>query len=86
MKSFIDKIDDYLNKFSYTENGATVYKTSGKKLTDFNFKISYYREHPQAIETDFINLLENCESNETIARFLFYNQRYFLTLMAIIHI
>ena len=72
MKSFIDKIDGYLNKFSYTENGATAYKTSGKKLTDFNFKVSYYREHPQAIETDFVNLLENCESNETIARFLFY--------------
>lgn len=72
MTSFIDKMDDYLNKFSYTENGAVAYKSSGKELTDFNFKISYYREHPEKVETDFKKLLDSEENNETIARFLFY--------------
>lgn len=72
MKSFIAKMDDYLNRFSYTENGAIAYKSSAKKLTDFDFKISYYRQHPEAIEADFDKLLDENEDNETIARFLFY--------------
>ena len=72
MESFIAKMDDYLNRFSYTENGAIAYKSSAKKLTDFDFKISYYRQHPEAIEADFDKILDENEDNETIARFLFY--------------
>ena len=63
---------NFQNIFSYTENGAIAYKSSGKKLTDFNFKISYYRQHPEAVEVDFNKLLDENEDNETIARFLFY--------------
>ena len=72
MKTFLDNVDDYLNKFSYTENGAIAYRSSGNELVDFNFKISYYREHQKEIEKDFDNLLDNYDNNETIARFLFY--------------
>lgn len=72
MKSFIDNMNEYSSQYSVTENGAIAYKTSGKKLTDFNFKISYYRNHPEEAKNDFCDLLESCESMETIARYIFY--------------
>ena len=72
MKSFIDNMNEYSSQYSVTENGAIAYKTSGKKLTDFNFKISYYRNHPEEAKNDFCDLMENCESMETIARYVFY--------------
>lgn len=72
MKSFIDSINECSSQYSMTENGAVAYKTSGKKLTDFNFKISYYRNHPEEAKNDFRDLMENCESMETIARYIFY--------------
>lgn len=72
MKSFIDNMNEYSSQHSVTENGAIAYKTSGKKLTDFNFKISYYRNHPEEAKNDFCDLMENCESMETIARYIFY--------------
>lgn len=72
MKSFIDSMNEYSSQYSVTENGAIAYKTSGKKLTDFNFKISYYRNHPEEAKNDFCDLMESCESMETIARYIFY--------------
>ena len=72
MKSFIDNMNEYSSQHSVTENGAIAYKTSGKKLTDFNFKISYYRNHPEEAKNDFRDLMESCESMETIARYIFY--------------
>lgn len=72
MKSFIDNMNEYSSQYSITENGAIAYKTSGKKLTDFNFKISYYRNHPEEAKNDFRDLMESCESMETIARYIFY--------------
>ena len=72
MKSFIDNMNEYSSQYSVTENGAIAYKTSGKKLTDFNFKISYYRNHQEEAKNDFRDLVENCESMETIARYIFY--------------
>lgn len=72
MKSFIDNMNEYFSQYSVTENGAIAYKTSGKKLTDFNFKISYYRNHPEKAKNDFCDLMESCESMETIARYIFY--------------
>lgn len=68
MKSFIDK----MNEFSFTENNALAYKSSGKKLTDFNFKISYYRNNPDKALNDFIDLVNTCDNMETIARYVFY--------------
>lgn len=32
-----------MNEKSYTENGATAFKTSGKELLDFNFNITSMR-------------------------------------------
>ena len=72
MSNFINQMDEYMNNFSITENGAIAYKTSGKKLTDFNFKISYYRDNPDMIESDFVDLLESTDDIETIARYIFY--------------
>ena len=70
--SFIDKVDNYMNRFSHTENGAVAYKSSNKKLTDFNFKISYYRNHENEIIRDFDELFDETESIETIIRYIFY--------------
>ena len=40
-----------------TENGAIGYKTSGKNLVDFNFKMSSYRNLPEEeIINDFIGV------------------------------
>lgn len=72
MKSFFDKMENVLDTYSETENGATAYKSSGKKLTDFNFKISYYRNHQDEALVNFYELLNSDESMETIARFIFY--------------
>ena len=72
MKSFIDNMNEYSSQYSVTENGAVAYKTSGKKLTDFNFKISYYRNHPKEAKNDFCDVMENCDNIETIARYIFY--------------
>lgn len=72
MKSFIDNMNEYSSQYSITENGAIAYKTSGKKLTDFNFKISYYRNHLEEAKNDFRDIMESCESMETIARYIFY--------------
>lgn len=72
MKSFIDNMNEYSSQYSVTENGAIAYKTSSKRLTDFNFKISYYRNHPEEAKNDFCDLMESYESMETIARYIFY--------------
>ena len=41
--SFMKNLEDEMN-VSVTENGALGYKTTGKALLDFNFKVATYRE------------------------------------------
>ena len=73
MSNFFDMANEFLDSFSTTTNGATAYKSSGNSLTDFYFKLTYYRNHPDEISTDFKKIIEDPEiSNETIARFIFY--------------
>ena len=39
---------------TFTENGAVAYRTSGKELLDFNFKLSQYRNLTvKEIQNDF---------------------------------
>jgi hypothetical protein len=58
MKNFTNALTSTLNKENVlTENGAIAYKTSGKALVDFNFKMSSYRNSSEKeIVNDFIKV------------------------------
>ena len=61
--------EDYNN--STTENGAKGYKTTGKALLDFNFKVASYRNKSEdEIVKDFDKVLY--EDKLTAMKFLFF--------------
>lgn len=68
--SFMKNLEDEMN-VSVTENGALGYKTTGKALLDFNFKVATYREKSDnEIQHDFIKVWN--ENNELAIKYLFY--------------
>lgn len=68
--SFLQGLENELNK-SITENGAEGYKTTGKSIVDFNFKISSYRDKS---EKEILNDFKDVwfENKELALKFLFY--------------
>ena len=74
--NFMNDLEKTLNKENnsqktFTENGAIAYKTSGKALLDFNFKISYYRNADYAeIANDFVKVYY--ENYLLAIKYLFY--------------
>ena len=53
---FMDKMKETLNEEfneSVTENGAVGYRTTGKAMLDFNYKVASYRKSEDAIIKDF---------------------------------
>ena len=61
--------EDFNN--STTENGALGYRTTGTALLDFNFKVSSYRNKPEAeIINDFMKVFY--EDKLTAMKFLFF--------------
>ena len=67
---FVEGISDELN-VSVTENGALGYKTTGKDLLDFNFKVASYRTKSDGdIIVDFKKAWY--ENKELALKFLFY--------------
>ena len=68
--SFIDGLENEMN-ISITENGARGFRTTGKALLDFNFKIATYREKSVIdIQHDFTKVWN--ENKELALKFLFY--------------
>lgn len=70
MSLFLQGLENELNK-SITENGAEGYKTTGKSIVDFNFKISSYRNKS---EKEILNDFKDVwfEDKELALKFLFY--------------
>jgi hypothetical protein len=68
--SFLQGLEKELNK-SITENGAVGYKTTGKAILDFNFKIASYRSKS---EKEILNDFKDVwfEDKELALKFLFY--------------
>ena len=67
---FVEGINNELN-VSVTENGALGYKTTGKDLLDFNFKVASYRtKSDEDIIVDFKKAWY--ENKELALKFLFY--------------
>ena len=67
---FIENLKNELNT-SVTENGAVGYKTTGKELLDFNFKVSSYRSMSEnQIKKDFMKAF--VEDKEIALKYLFY--------------
>ena len=68
--SFLQGLEKELNK-SITENGAVGYKTTGKAILDFNFKIASYRSKS---EKEILNDFKDVwfENKELALKFLFY--------------
>lgn len=58
LNNFANAINDsFANENVLTENGAVAYKTSGKNIVDFNFKMSSYRNLTKSeIVNDFIGV------------------------------
>ena len=68
--SFLQGLEKELNT-SITENGAVGYKTTGKAILDFNFKVASYRgKSEKEILNDFKNVW--FENKELALKFLFY--------------
>lgn len=70
---FMDDLKQTLdeNSFSYTENGALGFSTSGKKLLDINFAVTSFRNKSnQAIEDAFANAYY--ENKLLAVKWLFY--------------
>lgn len=69
---FIDAMEDVLNeKKTLTTNGAVAYRTSGKKLLDFNFAVSAMRNLSEsAIAQKFEKVFY--EDRMTAVKYLFY--------------
>ena len=56
---------------TFTENGAVAYATSGKRLLDFNFKLSQYRNmYTEDIKDDFTKVF--FEDPIVATKFVFY--------------
>lgn len=72
MSDFATMLKETKNKTkTLTENGAVAYETSGKKLLDFSFKISQYRNMDEAqIKNDYA--LVYFEEPLTAIKFAFY--------------
>ena len=72
--SFVDKMKETLNEeynVSVTENGAVGYRTTGKELLDFNFKIASYRSKSEVeIIKDFEKVF--LEDKILAMQFLFF--------------
>ena len=70
--SFYDEMKSVLNdEKTLTTNGAVAYRTSGKKLLDFNFEISALRNEPEKkIEDMFAKVFY--EDRLTAIKYLFY--------------
>ena len=68
--SFLQGLEKELN-VSITENGAVGYKTTGKAILDFNFKIASYRSKS---EKEILNDFKDVwfENKELALKFLFY--------------
>ena len=71
---FLEKMEKVLNEEfneSTTENGALGYRTTGKAILDFNFKIASYRNKSESeIISDFAKVLY--EDKVLAMKFLFY--------------
>ena len=68
--SFLQGLEKELN-VSITENGAVGYKTTGKAILDFNFKVASYRSKS---EKEILNDFKDVwfEDKELALKFLFY--------------
>ena len=68
--SFLQGLEKELN-ISITENGAVGYKTTGKAILDFNFKVASYRSKT---EKEILNDFKDVwfENKELALKFLFY--------------
>lgn len=63
--------NDKMNERVLTENGALGYKTTGKELVDFFFKVSSYRKAPASVICkEFVEMYN--EDPENALRLLFY--------------
>lgn len=71
-KNFMDCVKDEIStKKTLTENGAVAYKSTGKELLDFNFKLTSYRNFDEAdIANDFAKVFY--EEPITAVKYLFY--------------
>ena len=71
---FLEKMEKVLNEEfneSTTENGALGYRTTGKAILDFNFKIASYRNKSESeIISDFAKVFY--EDKVLAMKFLFY--------------
>lgn len=67
---FIKAMNNQINSESYTENGALGYKTAGKSLVDFNFKLPSYRKDKNLMIEDFNKILADREPYAL--KYLFY--------------
>lgn len=69
---FMNKLKNNLDNCSVTENGMKGYQTSGHTLVDMDFKISSYRNMPEAeILQDFKKLIID-ESLTNVVKWVFY--------------
>lgn len=67
---FVEKLAQNLNNISITENGALSYKTTGKELLDFNFKLPSYRGDIEKCLEDFQKIIES--KDPYILKYLYY--------------
>lgn len=70
MSDFYANLQKTQDNVSITENGAVGYKTTGKELVDFNFKVSSYRNNVTQGVEDFKKVMAS--GNEYTLKYLMY--------------